>query len=137
MFGNIEANNSNNYHAGRDQHNSTYNITHCISPNLQDNGVSAVVTISLFIQTRLSEFETITNWLCPSLNFQDTQSRYFQEHEPGTGKWMIENQMFEDWRDGETKTLWCPGDRKIILHAIFDIPTDTMPSAGVGKTILV
>jgi hypothetical protein len=29
-----------------------------------------------------------------------------------SGKWILENDMFLKWIDGDVKTLWCPGKRK-------------------------
>lgn len=29
-----------------------------------------------------------------------------------SGQWIIKNETFQKWMDGDLKTLWCPGKRK-------------------------
>jgi len=59
------------------------------------------------------EHQTIASWLC-SLNFQASQNEFIQRRKKGTGGWLLESQEFEDWRDGTSEMLWCPGGGKII-----------------------
>ncbi|KAJ7588398.1 hypothetical protein C8J56DRAFT_860965 [Mycena floridula] len=57
------------------------------------------------------------DWIS-NLDFQSTQREMFAKHVAGTGDWFLKQQDFVNWKNGKTKSLWCPG-----------IP-------GVGKTIL-
>lgn len=33
--------------------------------------------------------------------------------EEGTGQWLLDSEIFKDWRDGHSEMLWCPGNREI------------------------
>jgi hypothetical protein len=57
------------------------------------------------------ERRDIALWLSP-LNFKASQSEFQQTHEQGTGNWLLESQTFQDWRNGTSRALWCPGNRK-------------------------
>jgi hypothetical protein len=60
----------------------------------------------------MEERKTIAFWLS-SLNFKTVQSETLQKHQPGTGQWFLESPVFLDWRDGQSKILWCPGMREL------------------------
>ncbi|KAJ7443837.1 ankyrin repeat-containing domain protein [Mycena latifolia] len=59
----------------------------------------------------------IIEWYSP-LNFFLRQADIFNTRQPGTGRWLLEDEAFKAWESGTTKILWCPG----------------MP--GAGKTVL-
>ena len=50
-------------------------------------------------------------WLSP-LNFRIKQNDVFRACHPGTGRWLLQSTEFQDWLDGGTKTIWCPGIRE-------------------------
>jgi hypothetical protein len=45
------------------------------------------------------------------LNFWAKQKDIFSRHQAGTGKWLLETDLFKQWLDGSCKILWCPGIR--------------------------
>ena len=54
-------------------------------------------------------------WLSP-LNFRIKQNDVFRAYHPGTGRWLLQSTEFQDWLDGGTKTIWCPGIRESWAH---------------------
>src|ERR1700735_145422 len=62
------------------------------------------------------ERRQIADWLS-SLNFKASQLEFLSQQQHGSGEWMLNSPKFEDWRDGISKTLWCPGDREIVFLA--------------------
>lgn len=109
---NVDANNGIFNAVGHDQHIS-------ITNNI-DAGAKRSFHSDFCHLTRSSDPERrdIIDWLSP-LNFKLIHSEIFQNREDGTGQWMLESQEFINWRDGRSKTLWCPGIREISL--LFDI----------------
>ncbi|KAJ7144592.1 ankyrin repeat-containing domain protein [Mycena epipterygia] len=65
-----------------------------------------------------TERDKIIEWYSP-LNFFPRQADIFAAREPGTGGWLLESDLFRNWKSGIGEILWCPG-----------IP-------GAGKTVLV
>jgi hypothetical protein len=59
------------------------------------------------------ERRKILNWIS-KLNYWDNQKDYFDRTEPRTGQWFLDSVEFKGWMEGETRVLWCPGDRKIL-----------------------
>jgi hypothetical protein len=57
------------------------------------------------------ERETIAEWLSP-LNFETHQATTFRKRTEDTGTWLLESTAFEEWRDGTSRTLFCPGIRE-------------------------
>ena len=57
-------------------------------------------------------------YLLSSSNFWGKQTDLLERAQPGTGRWILEDERFTAWLDGETRSLWCHGH------------------AGAGKTIL-
>lgn len=51
-----------------------------------------------------------------------------------SGQWIIENETFQRWMDGNLKTLWCPGKRT--THPKCAVMGLTTHLAGAGKTFL-
>src|ERR1700722_2437128 len=70
-------------------------------------------TESFFFTDNESLRQAIASWLS-SLNFQVSQTEFIQKRKSGTGNWLLESQEFQDWCDGTSQMLWCPGDGKII-----------------------
>jgi len=63
---------------------------------------------------------TIVEWLS-SHNIEAKQSDVLNRRYPGTGTWLIDHSLFQDWAAGPTKSLWCrgiPGAGKTILAAV-------------------
>ncbi|KAJ6588038.1 hypothetical protein B0H19DRAFT_1300473, partial [Mycena capillaripes] len=60
------------------------------------------------------------NWLSP-INFFPRQQDILRMWQPGTGKWLLENPHFEEWKSGSERTLWCcgiPGGGKTVLASM-------------------
>ena len=57
---------------------------------------------------------------------------------PGAGAWLLNLSEFVEWRDGNSKKLWCYGIRKITIrvHIIIDVISTNISIAGAGKTVL-
>ena len=54
----------------------------------------------------------IMNWIS-TLNFATKQNDFFGRRQKGTGKWLLEDDVFKSWLDGTVRILWCPGLRMI------------------------
>ncbi|KAF2137259.1 uncharacterized protein K452DRAFT_212880, partial [Aplosporella prunicola CBS 121167] len=63
------------------------------------------------------EKRKLLEWLSP-VDYASKQSEIFKRNQAGTGKWFLESPQFQDFLNGSTSTLFCPG-----------IP-------GAGKTIM-
>jgi hypothetical protein len=50
------------------------------------------------------------NWLSP-INFFLRQADILQLQAKGTGGWLLEHPVFEQWESGSGRTLWCHGIR--------------------------
>ena len=52
----------------------------------------------------------ILEWL-PSHDFQTKLKGLVEQRTPGTGKWLLEDSNFQQWKDGYSKSplLWCKG----------------------------
>jgi len=58
--------------------------------------------------------QKILTWLS-QLSFEDKQEDILSKHHPGTGKWLLDMDEFQKWRDGNLDVpsiLWCPGIRE-------------------------
>ncbi|KAL4961712.1 ankyrin repeat domain-containing protein [Aspergillus stella-maris] len=64
------------------------------------------------------EYDKILDWLCPN-NFAAQQNDFLNQHQQGSGQWLLGASLFRDWLEKDKATLFCPG-----------IP-------GAGKTIMV
>jgi hypothetical protein len=73
-------------------------------------------------------------WLSP-LSFYAKQNDIYSRWKEGTGKWLIEADLFKAWLDGTEKTLGCPGMRLSPLPLSIWVYADQL-QAGAGKTIL-
>ncbi|KAJ7587260.1 hypothetical protein C8J56DRAFT_861563, partial [Mycena floridula] len=96
-------------------HMFSYNTINSADPAVRQ-GVDTLVEHAIDAETR-EKHEEFVNWIS-KLNFQATQNETFAKHTAGTGDWFLKQQYFVDWKNGKTRSLWCPG-----------IP-------GVGKTVL-
>ena len=66
------------------------------------------------------EFQDVTAWLS-ILNFAPKQLDLFSRLQTGTGEWLLSNQTFRSWIDGNERILWCPGLRKENLLTVIQI----------------
>jgi hypothetical protein len=58
------------------------------------------------------------------------------KHEPTTGSWFLDGDIFEDWKNGKSNFVWIHGIREYIrLHQQDDERLISIP-AGCGKSIL-
>ena len=72
------------------------------------------------LRHQAKENESILTWLS-QLSFEDKQKDVLSKHHPETGRWFLELDEFQKWRDGDPDTspiLWCPGMRT--YHAPFN-----------------
>ncbi|KAJ6563046.1 hypothetical protein DFH09DRAFT_920435, partial [Mycena vulgaris] len=72
------------------------------------------------IQDRSPEDRQIIEWASP-LNFFPRQADILGTRQPGTGEWLLKNDMFRKWKTGEIRALWCrgmPGAGKTVLASI-------------------
>lgn len=62
-------------------------------------------------------------WLSPD-DYEETHERHFKKRFGNTGKWLLEDPGFVNWRDGaQSGLLWCHGARKShILTHVFVTP---------------
>ena len=60
------------------------------------------------------ESDKLLDWLSP-LEFSPQQQNVFSKREPGTGLWFVDSRDYQEWRDGESRILWCEGARKATL----------------------
>jgi hypothetical protein len=58
------------------------------------------------------ETQEIVRWLSP-LNFWPKQTDVFDAREAGTGQWLLDDPVFREWANGNEKTIWCRGGRKL------------------------
>ncbi|KAJ7453087.1 ankyrin repeat-containing domain protein [Mycena latifolia] len=66
------------------------------------------------------ERDEIIEWFSP-LNFFLRQADIFNARQPGTGRWLLEDDLFAAWKSGTGKILWCvgmPGAGKTVLASI-------------------
>jgi hypothetical protein len=57
-----------------------------------------------------AERDRIIEWYSP-LNFFLRQADIFGAWQPGTGVWMLEHDLFKEWKFSRGCTLWCRGMR--------------------------
>ena len=58
--------------------------------------------------------QKILTWLS-DLNFDEKQRDILSKRHPGTGRWLLDSDIFKSWRNGHDEspsTLWCPGIRE-------------------------
>ncbi|KAJ7806521.1 hypothetical protein B0H14DRAFT_1566647 [Mycena olivaceomarginata] len=86
------------------------------APSLEYHFVAENVTMTRMDMEQ--EKAEIVNWLSP-INFFRRQADISQTRQLGTGKWLLADPHFQEWKSSSGRTLWCHG-----------IP-------GAGKTYLV
>jgi hypothetical protein len=62
----------------------------------------------------------ILQWITTS-EYGSQQSDSLRRRQAGTGEWLLNSKEFQEWRNGSSKTLFCPGipgAGKIILTSI-------------------
>ncbi|KAF7360542.1 hypothetical protein MVEN_00785300 [Mycena venus] len=67
-----------------------------------------------------SERERIIEWYSP-LNFFQRQADILNIHQPGTGEWLLENDLIKEWKLVAGKRVWCrgiPGAGKTVLASV-------------------
>ncbi|KAL6832323.1 ankyrin repeat-containing domain protein [Trichoderma camerunense] len=74
------------------------------------------------IQLKMVEQEEkqILDWLTP-IDYGLLHSDYYKRLQPGTGRWFLEREEFQDWITGSNNTLFCygiPGAGKTILASL-------------------
>ncbi|KAJ6521464.1 hypothetical protein DFH09DRAFT_997607 [Mycena vulgaris] len=85
--------------------------------------------------------DKIIEWFSP-LNFFLRQADIFSTRQPGTGEWLLRDELFKRWRSGEEKTMWCrgmPGAGRTVLASIVvdDLRTNLdIQSTGVAVLYL-
>jgi hypothetical protein len=83
----------------------------------------------------------ILQWLRvikPPFPFEEKQQEMYQisRNTPGAGTWLLNLPQFIDWRDGESRKLWCYGIREKIFLNFHSITETNAFAAGAGKTVL-
>ncbi|KAJ6521461.1 hypothetical protein DFH09DRAFT_1192711 [Mycena vulgaris] len=83
--------------------------------------------------------DKIIEWFSP-LNFFLRQADIFNTRQPGTGEWLLQDELFKRWRSGAGRTLWCrgmPGAGKTVLASIaVDDLRVTLENIGVAVIYL-
>ncbi|KAJ6529244.1 ankyrin repeat-containing domain protein [Mycena capillaripes] len=67
-----------------------------------------------------AERTEIIDWLCP-INFFLRHADISRMRQQGTGLWLLSHQVFQDWKSGWKRTLWCsgiPGSGKTVLASM-------------------
>jgi Cdc6-like AAA superfamily ATPase len=60
------------------------------------------------IRTRNDQRTNLLKWLT-SLEYGSKQSDCMRKRQPGTGQWLLRNELFEKWEASSQQTLYCPG----------------------------
>ncbi|KAJ7080066.1 hypothetical protein C8R44DRAFT_527863, partial [Mycena epipterygia] len=92
--------------------------------------------------------DRIIEWYSP-LNFFPRQADIFNSRQPGTGEWLLEHDLFNEWKLGtnnpsdmwcKPKTIWCrgmPGAGKTVLVSIIVDNLRTQPEAhNIGVAVI-
>ncbi|KAM7217653.1 hypothetical protein V8F06_007037, partial [Rhypophila decipiens] len=82
--------------------------THCKVVEMHDHQLG---------REKKEEQKRILEWLTP-IDYASQQIDFIKQRQSGTGQWLLQSPEFQEWLQGDRKTLFCPG-----------IP-------GAGKTIL-
>ncbi|KAI1276347.1 hypothetical protein F5Y07DRAFT_140399 [Xylaria sp. FL0933] len=71
-------------------------------------------------KSRDVETQTIIQWISP-LSFRATHTSVLESAQPGTGRWLLDHEVFRRWVTGEISILWCwgiPGAGKTTLASL-------------------
>ncbi|KAJ7118105.1 hypothetical protein C8R44DRAFT_189884 [Mycena epipterygia] len=86
-----------------------------------------------------AERDRIIEWYSP-LNFFLRQADIFNGHQPGTGEWLLDHDVFKKWKSGTGNTIWCrgmPGAGKTVLVSIVvDNLRTGLESQNVGVAVI-
>ncbi|KAM7196355.1 hypothetical protein V8F33_006264 [Rhypophila sp. PSN 637] len=72
------------------------------------------------VQRKAKDFQTILKWIS-DLDFSKTHSDHLARCQPGSGRWFLEHETFEEWSSGPARTMWChgqPGSGKTTLMSL-------------------
>jgi len=62
----------------------------------------------------------VTDWLhkLSSIRYEEkhNENTKISRRTLGTGKWLLDSPEFLDWRDADSRILWCYGIRKIAFY---------------------
>ncbi|KAF8135843.1 hypothetical protein K438DRAFT_1640059, partial [Mycena galopus ATCC 62051] len=84
--------------------------------------------------------DAVIEWYSP-LIFSLRQEDIFSAYQPGTGEWFLRNEIFEEWKSGRGRVLWChgmPGAGKTVLCSlvVHHLQTIHAPDVGVAAIYL-
>ncbi|KAJ7706724.1 ankyrin repeat-containing domain protein [Mycena rosella] len=86
-----------------------------------------------------AEREKIIEWFSP-LNFFLRQADIFSTRQPGTGEWLLKDELFKEWKLGSAKTVWCrgmPGAGKTVLASmVVNHLRASLESRSVGVAVV-
>ncbi|KAJ7485603.1 ankyrin repeat-containing domain protein [Mycena latifolia] len=86
-----------------------------------------------------AERAEIIEWLSP-LNFFLRQADILSTRQPGTGEWLLKDQLFRNWKSRMGNTVWCrgmPGAGKTVLASIVvDNLRTTLESQSIGVAVI-
>lgn len=75
---------------------------------------------AMYLSKQEEEELKILNWL-QATNYATEQESFFQQHQPGTGEWFTNSEIFERWLGTRNPMLFCsgmPGAGKTIITSI-------------------
>ncbi|KAF3393950.1 Ankyrin repeat domain-containing protein 50 [Penicillium rolfsii] len=83
----------------------------CYNINLL-KGINGRVTrdkvVELLEHQKDEQHQVCLDWLS-STGYAEVQSEYASQRQPGTGEWLLESSIFQDWVSKPSATLFCPG----------------------------
>ncbi|KAJ7706814.1 ankyrin repeat-containing domain protein [Mycena rosella] len=86
-----------------------------------------------------AEREKIIEWFSP-LNFFLRQADISSTRQPGTGEWLLQDELFKEWKSGSVKTVWCrgmPGAGKTVLASmVVNHLRASLESRSVGVAVI-
>ena len=82
----------------------------------------------------LYAIEKYRNWLTPSDPSTNHKNAY-SKHQKGTGLWLLEHSMYNDWKKQQNSLMGIHGICESISTGICG--SSHITSAGAGKTILL
>jgi hypothetical protein len=72
-----------------------------------------------------SERDKIIEWYSP-LNFFPRQLDILGSRQPGTGGWLLENDLIKEWTSGTGKKVWCRGKGHSLYLALWLLESNKM-----------
>ena len=84
------------------------------------------------------ECQVVGDWLSP-FDFRAIQQELLHRSHPGTGKWMLESDKFQQWSSSHNETLWCPGipgaGKTYLASIVIDYLQRQTSSEGQGAVL--